>query len=869
MPPSRQSMIDDSWPFRGWARLVARAVLPLALFAALLSHAQNTARIRIDASRPFADPAPARYDLGSATSPSGSVLGVNSRYLTLDGKPWIPVMGEFHFSRYPRSQWEEEILKMKAGGVNIVATYVFWIHHQEIEGQFDWKDERDLRAFAQLCGRHGMYVLARIGPWDHGEVRNGGFPDWVMKAGPTRVNDPVYLAEVRAWFSQVGEQLKGLLWKDGGPVVGIQLENEYALRGPGAGEQHILTLKKMAIESGLDVPLYVETGWDNAAVPEGAVLPLYGGYPDAPWDGSLAKLPPAEVYAFRLWNRVAANLKASAAQASAASSRPFFTTELGGGNEVTYHRRPVIEPDDIAAMFPVMLGSGVNLYGTYMFHGGENPDGKLTTLQESQATGYPNDVPVKSYDFQAPLSEFGEERASFRKMKVFQYFLNDFGADLAPMVVHAPDALPQAPDDFTVPRASVRSKGDSGFIFMNNYVRGYGLPARPAAQFEIQLPGGPLLVPRRPVDIPSGAYFIWPFNLRVGGINLRYSTAQLFTRLVNAGTDTLYFTAVRGIAPEFVFDEAGVRTVRASSGETTNDSGALSIGGLKPGVESAIDLVSAAGKSVRIVLLSGEEAEDAWKVKIGGADRLLITAQDFFADSDAAPARIWLQSRGTSQFSFAITPPPATALASSLPLTETAASPGVASFTAQARPRNLDLKYLQTQAAGTAPPVEVGPAPGWRPHGVAQAPAEAAFSQAGRWSFTLPPDSMDDLSELFVEVNYQGDGARLSAGHKLLDDDFYTGHPWLVGLSRFLRPQAASTFELSILPLRKDAPVYFELPTPIGFPPSGQIDRLDGLTLVPEYQLILNTSAAKSDAGTGVHENPGRFSIGKPGWSGP
>ena len=111
---------------------------------------------------------------------------------------------------------------------------------------------------------------------------------------------------------------------------------------------------------------------------------------------------------------------------------PYFTAEIGGGIEDTYHRRPVIQPDDIAAMFPVMLGSGVNLYGTYMFQGGENPDGKLSTLQESQATGYPNDLPIKSYDFQAPLGEFGQERASFRKMKVFQYFLNDFGADWRP-----------------------------------------------------------------------------------------------------------------------------------------------------------------------------------------------------------------------------------------------------------------------------------------------------------------------------------------------------------------------------------------------------------------------------------------------------
>ena len=93
---------------------------------------------------------------------------------------------------------------------------------------------------------------------------------------------------------------------------------------------------------------------------------------------------------------------------------------MGGGIQDTYHRRPVIQPDDVAAMVPVMLGSGVNLYGTYMFQGGENPDGKLTTLQESQGTNYPTDVPVKSYDFQAPLGEFGQEREVFRKLKGLQ-----------------------------------------------------------------------------------------------------------------------------------------------------------------------------------------------------------------------------------------------------------------------------------------------------------------------------------------------------------------------------------------------------------------------------------------------------------------
>jgi beta-galactosidase len=839
-----QSMTDGPERRSGWMQLLAGLALSLAIFTASNSHAQSTTTIHIDASGAFTEPAPARFDGGSAKSPSGSILGVNSRYHTLDGKPWLPVMGEFHFSRYPRAQWEEEILKMKAAGVNIVATYVIWIHHEEIEGQFDWTGQRDLGAFTKLCAKHGMFVVARIGPWDHGEVRNGGFPDWVMNKSPTRVNDPVYLGEVRTWYGQIAKQLGGLLWKDGGPVLGIQLENEYSQRGPGAGEEHILELKKIAIESGFDVPLYMVTGWDNAVVPLGAVLPFYGGYPDAPWDGSLTRLAPEEVYAFRFQNRVAANLRATDAQVSAARTRPDLTAELGGGNEVTYHRRPVIEADDIAAMFPVMLGSGVNLYGTYMFQGGENPDGKLSTLQESQATGYPNDVPVKSYDFQAPLSEFGEERASFRKMKVFQYFLNDFGADLAPMMVHTPDVLPKSVDDFTIPRASVRSRGEAGFVFFNNYVRGYAMPVRLGTQFEIALPDGPMMVPRKPVDIPSGAYFIWPFNLRVDGMNLRYSTAQLFTRVENGDVTTLYFEALRGIAPEFVFDPASVRSVDASSGQTAKDPGVVAVSGIRPGIDSRIDLVSSEGKRIRIVVLTVEEAEDAWKVKFGGVIHLLISEQDFFADTDATAGHIWLRSRGTSEFAFTITPPLRNTPKASLPLTETAANPDVDRFTAEAPPRSLELKCTQVQTAGSVPAVKTGPALNWRPRGVAQAPDEAAFAQAARWSLALPQGAMDDLSELFLKVNYEGDVARLSDPRKLLADDFYNGHPWFVGLGRFLHGRNDATFELSVLPLRKDAPVYFELPRPIDFPANGQVDQLDAVKLVPEYQLILNTDEA-------------------------
>jgi hypothetical protein len=803
--------------------------------------------LRIDASRPVAEPGPAVYDLQYATSHDGHTLGLNSRYLTRDGKPWLPTAGEFHFSRYPRAQWEEELIKMKEAGIDIVAAYVIWIHHEEVEGQVDWTGQRDLRAFAQLCAKHGLLLEPRIGPWAHAEVRNGGLPDWVMKKSATRTNDPIYLAEVGRWYTDIGRQLNGMMWKDGGPVVGIQLENEYAMRGPGAGKEHILTLKDMAIKAGLDVPFYFVTGWDNAVVPEPEVIPVYGGgYPDAPWNGSLVKLPPPEVYAFRFNSRVAANMGAmgasdeAAADISASRKVPYITAEIGGGIEDTYHRRPVIQPDDIGAMFPVMLGSGVNLYGTYMFHGGENPDGKLSTLQESQATGYPNDLPIKSYDFQAPIGEFGQERASLGKMKVYQYFLNSFGAELAPMAVYAPEQQPKDLADLNVIRASVRAAGNHGFLFANNYVRNYTMPAHKAAQFEVHLPGEVLRIPNRPIDIPSGAYFIWPFHFMIGNVDLRYSTAQLFTRLENPGETTYYFAASRGIPPEFAFSAAGVQSVKASSGTVRTENGVTYVDGIEPGVDGCIELAAKNGMHTRLVVLNADEAERAWKVRLDGSERLLITAADVAVQGDGS---VHLHSRGNNHFQFILTPPPSTMLSGNAPLTQTASGAQSISFAAELPQRNLTADVKQLRPAGEALPVKLAPPPNWRSSGVAQAPAEHDLPQAAKWSVTLPQEDLNGLSEIFLDIRYTGDLARLVSNGKLLDDDFFNGLDWNVGLQRFLNHKKSNSFELSILPLRRDAPVYFEVPGGVDFGSYGQTVHLESVKLIPEYDLSLGSVA--------------------------
>jgi hypothetical protein len=203
-------------PLFGCRRLAA-AVFILATIVAVIPTTARADAITIDASVAPSAPTALNFATGGK-SPSGHELAINNRYFTLDGKPFFPVMGEFHYARYPANEWEDEILKMKAGGINIVSLYIFWIHHEETEGQFDWAGQKDLRQFVELCAKHGMLVWARIGPWDHGEVRNGGFPDWlVAKVKARRSNDPTYLDYVAKFYDQIGQQLKGLFWQDGGP----------------------------------------------------------------------------------------------------------------------------------------------------------------------------------------------------------------------------------------------------------------------------------------------------------------------------------------------------------------------------------------------------------------------------------------------------------------------------------------------------------------------------------------------------------------------------------------------------------------------------------------------------------------------------
>jgi len=808
------------------------------LFSFLGVGCQAQSQLHIDA-RSFVAPAPSSFVGGASRSPSGEVLGLNSRYLTIDGKAWLPVMGEFHYTRVPRTEWEEEILKAKASGVNILAAYVIWIHHEEIEGQFDWSGERDLRAFVELCKKHHMYVYMRIGPWAHGEVRNGGFPDWLMtKARLTRRDDPTYLRYVDLFYRQIGKQLRGQLWKDGGPVIGVQLENEYSSTGPGMGDEYILTLKKMAIEAGMDVPYYSVTGWDGAVVPKGQTIAVFGGYPDQPWDGSIKDLPPQEVYAFRFGSRVTGNMGMLGSHAIPASSEnydyPFITAEMGGGVEDTYHRRPVISPDDIAAMVPVMLGSGVNLYGYYMYQGGQNPQGYLTTLQESQRTGYPTDVPQKSYDFQAPLGMYGQERPVLRKLKIFNYFMNDFGETLAPMQCFAPAERPKSPEDLDVPRVAFRGKGDQGFLFINNYVRNTQMPTRAGFQVVISLSTGTVSIPEKPVSLSSGTYGIWPINMPFDGATLKYATAQPMIRFTRGNNTRYYFVAQKGIPIEFSWraEQPSVK-IAIHSGRSEKSGGSSVVKEVKASLDSPAFTLTTGKHVTELYVVSEEDAENLWRYESAGNTHLLVTSDEFWSSG----AEIHLDRRGNPDFSFEVIP-------SATIQTEGQLTPrvrqqnGTSFVTASVSPTMPAVDLTQTRKEGPVPPVTIGPAPSWR-SGVATIADEPTFSvDSARWKLTFTNIEWPKVKDVFLDIHYKGDVASLYSGDKLLDDAFYNGQPWEVGLRRY-RDHLADGLSLSILPLRSDAPVFLEQP----FRPLKsdlQILKLNSVTAIPQYELTFS-----------------------------
>ncbi|MEV1001032.1 beta-galactosidase [Nonomuraea sp. NPDC050202] len=777
-------------------------------------------------------------------------ITVNSRHLSRAGQPWFPVMGEFHYARYPAAEWREELLKVRAGGVTIVAAYVFWNLHEERRGLFDWSGDRDLRRFVTTCAELGLDVVVRIGPWAHGESRNGGFPDWLLAAGCVpRTDDPRYLDLVRPFFAQIGARLRGLTREHGGPVVAVQLENELHDQ-PG----HLLTLKRMARQAGIDAPLWTATGWGHAQLPPDEVIPLFGGYPEAAWDTAHDGWP-AQSRAHYFFgpgrddDSIGADLRTGAASGgdeSHLARYPFATCELGGGMYTAYHRRPVVAAADVAALALVKLGSGSVWQGYYMYHGASQKIGELSTLQESHATGYPNDCPVITYDFQAPLGEYGQFRDSYRHLRLQHLWLACDGPDLATMTLTMPPGAPTDPADRAALRWAVRSDGRSGFLFVNNHQPVETLPDHDGVRFAVELDGRSLVVPREPVTVPAGACFAWPLARRVGDCVLLTATAQPVC-VIDAGEPVHVFTQTAGIPVELAFDAATVAGVEGPATVTTCG-GDVVVSGLRPGPECLLR-VTAPGGTARVLVLDHGSALTATRGRLWGADRLVLSDRPAVIDGDhlvvygnggAAPGqgdRAPVVSGGKAGGDRApagdrvlVFPAPAFATGTHgvfgvLPLPSRAGEPPA-------------VAVETVKQAGPARPPVIDPA-----SGRASAPVDADFDAAAVYRLTIPPDAFTGDDEVLLRLDWTGDVGRAYIGGRLVADQFWHGPPWEIGLRRFREEVLAHGLELRLLPLREDAPVYLSPRFRPPAYPGGAVLELRSATLVPLPRTVITAAA--------------------------
>jgi beta-galactosidase len=719
----------------------------------------TTHSLSVPTPRPVTRP---DVEMGDAPG-TPNAIELTDRYVTRNGQPWFPVMGEYHFSRDDAARWETELRKIQAGGIDVLATYIFWILHEEVEGNVRWDGNRDLRRFLQIAHEVGLTVVIRIGPWAHGEARNGGFPDWVQaRAIELRTNDPEYLALVRHWYTEVERQLRGLFHtaaNPDGPIIAVQVDNELYDQ-----PDHIDTLRAIAEDVGMHASLWVATGWGGALLPADRVMPVYAGYSDGFWESSQVDWPDFGPMHFSFSTvrddlSVGADVRGTDAVAADRDYRyPFVTCELGGGMHVAYHRRPHVDPIDVSALGLVKIGSGSAWQGYYLYHGVQHVIGELTPTQESHDTGYPNDLSLLDYDFYAPLGALGQVREHYHLLRQQHLLLQSFGAQIATYPAVIP---PGAPGD---PRWSVRGDGQRGYLFVNNHQpAGQPMPALSDVQFAVELGTATVTLPSTPIELASGTHFVWPLRQTFGGIPAVSATLQPVTAIGSL----VVFAAIAGIEPELLLEGVDAATVSGATVEVLGDGALLVRPVAAPGIETIVTV-----GSTRLLILDPHTASRLWRGEINGVDSLVVWdgALAFGDELTLFP---------TAPLSELLVDPPLNA--GSLPLGVNAAGTrgGFNRYGVSGPDARPDAAIVvEKDATGVAEHRRGGNSDR------SSAPLDVDYQRAAQVRIVIPELSdLHESDQVYVSLEWVGDAARAYIGYEFVSDQFWSGRRWDIDLS--------------------------------------------------------------------------------------
>jgi beta-galactosidase len=372
----------------------------------------------------------------AATGPHA--FGQEGEHFLLDGKPFQIISGEMHYARIPRQYWRDRLRKIRSLGLNTLCTYMFWNMHEPQPGAFNFQDNLDAAAFIRAAQAEGLWVLLRPGPYSCAEWDFGGLPSWLLERQDTKVRtrDPRFLAPARRYMLEVGRQLAPLQVSRGGPILMVQVENEYGSFGKDL--VYLQAIEQMIRDAGFEGTLFTSNGseadmYAGGTLPDALAVINFGDTDD-----------PAHEFA------------------NFAKSRQNVPRMCGefwdGWFDHWGERHHVTPPPASARGLEWMLARGISA-NLYMVHGGTS-FGFMSGANFE--TAY--QPTISSYDYDSPLDEAGRPTAKFHALREVIRKHLPAGAELPalpsplPMIEIPPFQLAESADLKPLLRDPVRSE---------------------------------------------------------------------------------------------------------------------------------------------------------------------------------------------------------------------------------------------------------------------------------------------------------------------------------------------------------------------------------------------------------------------------
>jgi hypothetical protein len=437
---------------------------------------------------------------------------------------------------------------------------------------------------------------------------------------------------------------------------------------------------------------------------------------------------------------------------------------------VFYKYRFKLPYESVDAMAEMKVAGGCNFVGYYVFHGGSNPKGKKTTFLNENAT------PKISYDYQAPIGEFGQIRESYKRLKRQHYFYETVAETFCKTKTVLPyDTKEMDPYDIETVRFAVRAHQDSGFVFINNYQDHVETKDQKDFAITVNLENEEIRFPKTgSMSFAKDECCILPFNLDLQGLNLIYSTTQFLTSIEHDGETYFFFFTPKGMNGEYYFESDNIQEITVDNGNIISDKNTLIR--VSDDVLSLVDITLKAGRRLHVCTLTHQQSLNFWKFQYKRKEQVFITNATLLVDEE----KIRLESEG-------------------IETVEIKSFPGfnapikIAGEEISCRNNGLFKEYKKTIS-------------------VTHSGLEVKMVNQNKAMIHFQPEAFDDVKELLLQIEYVGDIGYAFIDGELIHDNFCNNNTWEIGLHQHEQDLLAKGMYIYISPLKEGSFVQSDSP---------------------------------------------------------